>query len=503
MDNVQKKIKSLVEKEQVEGSNPGCALFLYFIFPLLSQFLLFSLLFSMVVFWVVVCVVSRVGVVVSCCALPFFGGGERGFHYLSNSILSITMSHPGDRAYLPPGDNEDNQREGRSRRSHSGGSPTKEDKKKRKLAQHRHRRHHNHHPQHHEEEHQGEGMNAQDLIERFRQILEDGDERPGTDIQKARNALEATAGNMEMAAQLYWDDYVASQAVANPPQPPPQREESKADRKVAAKDSKSPTNDDDGSSSSDDDYDPPSPGLRRSLDGDFGRAAGEDRPQHAGNNNNDQGGDEHGNHENSRRQRQHRIHRHFAADRQAPMQMDMNFEDGDEQIQRGIEQQQLQQQRQAAREAIRGQQARLEMGESVSVSDDETGCAGVWKMVGTMVARRNRLPQNELGQRVREAAAAVADKVLAHSEPTDKQRKRRKVLAELEEDETDYISDSDWLEEDASQIKDPFELLWGGTSRPVSSGGSISENPEGNVVADEDAEDQSVLGVPHTWLVSV
>ena len=410
------------------------------------------------------------------------------------------MSHPDDRAYLPPEDNEDNQREGRSRHSLTGGSRIKEDKRKRKLPQHRHRRHHHH--QHLDEQHQGEGMNAEELIEHFRQLLEDGDEQPGTDIQKARNALEATAGNMEMAAQLYWDDYVASQAVANPPQPPPQQKESKADRKVAAKGRKSPKNDED---SSDDDYDPPSPSLRRSLDGDFGRAAGEDRPQHAANNN-DQGGDEHGNHESSRRLRQSRTHRRVAANRQAPMEMGLNFDNGndaDEQIQRGIEQQQQQQQRQVVREAMRGQQARLDLGESVSVSDDETGCAGVWKMVGTMVARRSHLPPNDLGQRVREAAAAAPDKVLCHPDPWDKQRKRRKLLPDPEDDETDYISDSDWLEEDVSQVKDPFELLWGGTSKPVSSGASVSENPEGNVVADEDADEQSVSGVPHTWLVSV
>jgi hypothetical protein len=442
------------------------------------------------------------------------------------------MSNPNDRAYLPEDGHEDDEDQPRDRRSrHSGGgngngAPKGNDKRKRKLAlgsrgQHRHRRgHHHHHRQQkqlqQEEQQPQHGANAEELLEHFRQLLQDGEGRPGRDIQniqKARNALEATAGNMEMAAQLYWDDYIASQAVSNaaaPPPPPPQ-EEAEADRKVPARRNESLENDDE-----DDDDDPPSPGLRRSLDGEFGRAA--DAAQLQRGNNDDDDDDDDGDDEDDDQDvmgGQHQIHRPFAGDlpAPAPMAMDENSDDGEGEDQDVIDRRQRQ--RQILRDAILGQQARLDMGESVSVSDDETGCAGVWKIVGTMVAqldeddaaavstRRNRrLPANDVGQRVREAAAAVADKVLSQPDPSDGERKRKRLRKEEEEDDTEYISDRDWLEDDTSPVKDPFELLWGTRTSNISvpSDPSMNENAEGNVVADEDADEKSGAGVPHTWL---
>jgi len=331
------------------------------------------------------------------------------------------------------------------------------------------------------------------------------------DIQKARNALEATAGNMEMAAQLYWDDYIASQAVSNaaahPPPPPPPQQDMEADRKIPARKEES--------HNSENEDDPPSPGLRRSLDGEFGRAADEGKDDRGNNDEEDEGDEDDDDDDEDVMRGQPQVHHPFAGDRPAAMAMDDSSDDeeGGGQDQDVIDQRQRQ--RQILRDAILGQQARLDMGESVSVSDDETGCAGVWKIVGTMVAqldeddaaavttRRHRhLPANQVEQRVREAAAAVADKVLSQPDPADDKRKRRKLRQEDEEDDADYISDSDWLEDDASSVKDPFELLWGTrtASQSVPANASLNDNAEGNIVADEDGDENSGIGVPHTWL---
>ena len=208
-----------------------------------------------------------------------------------------------------------------------------------------------------------------------------------------------------------------------------------------------------------------------------------------------------------------------ADDHQANQDDDDDDEDdiGEEEEQNDMERRR--QARQMALAAIAEQQERIrDMGESVSVSDDEPSSAGVWRIVGSMAARlddedggenpvrsrrrrRHHHPQHDVGRRIREAAEAVANKVLPKKESPEPERKRR-TQEDNEDDDDDYISDSDWLEEDGASIRSPFEALWGASDREPTSSAVNENEAEGNVVADEDMEDQEQVdsGIPHTWL---
>jgi hypothetical protein len=171
-----------------------------------------------------------------------------------------------------------------------------------------------------------------------------------------------------------------------------------------------------------------------------------------------------------------------------------------------------------------------DVAESVSVSDDEAGGNGVWRIVGNVVARledasRLRRADDDVERRIREAAAAVAKKVSLKVEsntPTQRRRRRRarkrkhtaKHSMDDDDDDQDYISDSEWLhehEESGGTIQDPLEALWGKGRKPsleetenANPAPAAGENAaEGNVVADEEADEhppKNASGIPHSWL---
>lgn len=114
-------------------------------------------------------------------------------------------------------EDDDHHRKDRGARKSDSGRHNPNKKKKRKLASNARSNHHGHHRHHHY--HAAPQAEAPDpaeaaaaaLLEHFRQILQgEGQHQPEIDVQKARNALEATQGNVELAVQLYWDEYVFS-----------------------------------------------------------------------------------------------------------------------------------------------------------------------------------------------------------------------------------------------------------------------------------------------------
>ena len=370
------------------------------------------------------------------------------------------------------------------------------------------------------------------LLQHFRQLYahnnadgsnnNDNDEEiPHVDLDKARNVLEATAGNVPMAVQLYWDDHFATAAAqASAVKKILQQEEKQQQHAESALD-----NNGVGGGDDDDDDGMPHRRVRRSLDRDFGRAA--DQPEEDEDDDDDdmededEGEDEEDDDENA-----------------------VAARDQNERQQNQHQQQNQNQEQQLIVDALAGQQARrllrVEMGESVSVSDDEGGGAGagVWGIVGRMVGQledeeasppippppRRRLTHpsqnsnnnNNVVRRIQEAAIAVTKKVIPRRPPVEEEtteKKRKPPLETQDEDADDYISDSDWLEDEAASTLPAFDFLWGkgeptSTSSASSASSAVNENGggggggEGNVIADEDAEEESSSGsgIPHTWL---
>jgi hypothetical protein len=349
-------------------------------------------------------------------------------------------------------------------------------------SHHRHRRHH-----------QGESSSSKPSaaaaighpeapeIEHFRAILSGDGDHPEMESKKATILLEATAGNIQLAAQLFWDDHFASQAASSlaAVDPSSQNHADKPDKKLpAARNAHHESADSDDENDDEDTHSHTSgngrhrhPKIRRSLDKDFGRAA-EDKEE------------------------------------------EPEFELEEEMEEAGDENQQ----NQRMADAIADQQVRLQdMVGSVSVSDDEAGGGVAWSIAskGPTKSRKNNRRQKDDGleRRIREAAAAVAKKVSPKFEfDDDEERRKKRKRTEDEIEDDDYISDSDWLEEERNTIKDPFQALWGkgtwgkGTSAESSSSSVTADNEnagEGNLVADEDTEEQkddTTLGISRTWL---
>eukprot|EP00980_Cylindrotheca_fusiformis_P014780 scaffold4026_cov117-Cylindrotheca_fusiformis.AAC.15 len=316
------------------------------------------------------------------------------------------------------------------------------------------------------------------LVEQYRAILEARSENGNLEeYNKAHNVLVAAAGNVMMAAQLYWDDYFASQAGAALME---------QDYKLPARHSDERSSDDE----EDDDVDDhdiqdgyarlPHRRVRRSLDRAFGLAANDSAP---GNGDNDD---------------------------------DENMSDLLPEVDAALE---------PDRHNINGNNNNNNnmVPGSVSVSDDEGASSGVWKLVDIVVARledgsRRRRANDDMERRIREAAAAVARKVSPKIESDGRRRKpASRHAAATEEEDIDYLSDSDWLQDDKEEggaIDDPLESLWGKGSKPEGDTANANpppppppqpeDNAEGNVVADEETEDRPELneasGIPQTWL---
>jgi hypothetical protein len=335
------------------------------------------------------------------------------------------------------------------------------------------------------------------LMQHFRHCYSHtgGEEIPNVDLEKARNVLEATAGNVPMAVQLYWDDHFATAAA----QASALKKQLEQEQEQYKEENHAESDDNNGDEEDEDDGMPHRP-VRRSLDRDFGLAAEQPEGEDDGEDDDDMEDEDEGDEE----------------------------EDDDENAVAARDQQHnpQNQEQQLIVDALAGQQARrllrVEMGESVSVSDDEAG-AGVWGTVGIMVGqleeeetsppippRRRLNPINNVVRRIQGTAVAVTKKVLPRppvEEGTEK--KRRPLEPQDEDDDDDYISDSDWLEDEAASALPAFDFLWGrgeptSTSSASSASSAANENGgvEGNVIADEDAEEESSSGsgIPHTWL---
>ena len=324
--------------------------------------------------------------------------------------------------------------------------------------------------------------------------MDNDDAHDSIDLEKARNVLDAAAGNVQLAAQLYLDDYIAT-ATANAEHKAP------SPRKSGSTDGRGESEDlGDGNYSGgeeyDDDEESPHRNIRRSLDREFGRALDQpeeedDEDEDDDDANMDEDGDDDDdddvtNQRERRRHNHHPGHRHPHGEIERPQRRN-----------------------------------RADMGGSVSVSDDETGGGGAWRIVGSMVAqldedesspnqRDGRVkPPQGVNQRIRDAATAAASEVLKDDvkEADSKRSRPGQVGNGSDADEDDYISDSDWLEDDtAGSLRPALDLLWGGRSGqpPPSAAGGNGNVAESNVIADDDDADEdeqeSVSGIPHTWL---
>ncbi|KAL3941782.1 MAG: hypothetical protein SGBAC_003928 [Bacillariaceae sp.] len=361
------------------------------------------------------------------------------------------------------------------------------------------------------------GDQEDNLVEQYRAIL-DGDNVDAEERNKAQNVFVAAAGNLPMAAQLYWDDYFATQAAASGPaaanalpQPPPKNDAINMDQ-----DSSSTDDDDDDFSREGAGRRHPHRKIRRSLDGAF-RAANRDDASSSNNSNN--GGDNDG--------------APVDAVARPPVR---NAPDGDDD-QEGMQE-----------DRVENNNDNNVAG-SVSVSDDESGGnQGVWRLAGKRQdsSSRRRRGTRDMERRIREAAAAVAQKV---SPKIESPPQRRRKVNEANKEPKFLIPDSDWLqdhEQDGAAVRDPLLILWGkGTPaaknsendededggqepqedeevHPVENNveGDDADPPpaEGNVVADEEMDDDqpeqerervqeanvrpsnTLTGIPHTWL---
>jgi hypothetical protein len=228
------------------------------------------------------------------------------------------------------------------------------------------------------------------------------------DLEKCGNILEATAGDVNLAAQLYWDDFLATWRGAGARQPAAalQLEPRQQEDELRA--------DSEGHLAASGEID--STRVRRRLEREFEHQA-ENRL-----NNEEEGEEENlGDHPDAGAARRFILARETARRREGIQARDQeqNIDDGDANI---------------AGLVVRAAEAFLAAREeaSVSVSDDESG--GVWRMMGGDAARLDK-----------RGISVSSD----HS-PTPK-RKRRKtdenidLKANRNTDDDAYLSDNDWL----------------------------------------------------------
>jgi len=316
------------------------------------------------------------------------------------------------------------------------------------------------------------------LVDHLRDIAREAGFDPETAIDwgKARNVLEATAGDLDLAAQLYWDDFLATRA-AEAQQQQRHDEEPVVDdlpqqhgpQMIAA---------------------PPPPennsrrrNVRRRLEEAFDQQVDTEAEE--------PNVDElllpavRRREEDPEAQVNGGVARMIAQAREAARRLEERVQDNE------ADDRQEQVAAMAARAAEAFLAARGEQGsELVSVSDDEAG--GVWKVVGGLAAKlddKDLLPKGD-----------------GDGSPARKRRKISEHPNDAEDDDA-YLSDNDWLWESLvtrSSIPTcpPIDLLWG-----LSPTGNAANNEEGesasNVIADDDGEDEVTSdksGIPRTWL---
>lgn len=326
------------------------------------------------------------------------------------------------------------------------------------------------------------------LVDQIRLLAEDAGDDIDIDRDRLEIVLEAAGHNVDLAAGLYFDDYLATRAAAlaagqgggeQDDEDDDEEEEEDAiqhaepeelaggGRVVEGDPRAAPEPHQPMILLDEDDHD-----VARRLEADFERA------------------------EQQAQQRQQpppppdddgRLARVIARAREAVRRLG-------EQVQQNAEDDQVR--AMAARAAEVFLAAGGDQNESVSVSDDES--SEMWKVVGGM-------------------AAQLEQKKDPASSPKRKKRKtndyEQPVQEKLQEEEDDdaYLSDSDWLLEPVDLARNgvplspPTDFLWGlpvKAAAVVAAGDDASAGAGSNVIADDDGDvdDTCRTGIPRTWL---
>ena len=314
------------------------------------------------------------------------------------------------------------------------------------------------------------------LLEQLRQLAASEGFAPDDviDLEKSRNVLEATAGDVAMATELYWDDFLSQleRQRQHGPNHPDNNDEQQQEEEEAAPPQPQPVIEPVGEESYRRNQ------LRRRLEHEFNREAQADQQQ----------------------QQAEEAPRMVA--QQARREVARRLEERNSRVRRRRRRREPEEEEQlnnednanvaglAARAAQAFLAARGEPEESASVSDDEAG--GVWKMVGGIAAR---LDQEGLFD------SSVTSSSLTNS-PKRKRRKKldkdETIINKRDQDEMErdgYLSDHDWLWESLSPQTNiprcaPFDLLWrlppslpSGNSNAAADNASLARRNEQDVAA--------------------
>ena len=298
------------------------------------------------------------------------------------------------------------------------------------------------------------------------------------DLEKSRTILQVTQGDVATAVQLYWDDFLATHG-AGAPQNDREEEEPMMEEP------------------------PPRPRVRRRLEREFNREAENDEEPDENDDDDDDDDDDDGvdavpgaGVARILAQARETVRR-LEGGRAARQQQREEEEDGENVA--GLAA--------AARaaEAILAARREQEGNESVSVSDDESG--GVWRMVAAGL-------QNE--KRPRSRGEGIASPKRKRRKTDDHGSTKKKKNGENMETDG-YLSDNDWVWESfvsrtSIPLCTPFDFLWGvpppaaeNSNRDAApgDGGEVQpEGIEGNVIADDDGDDESTgdrSGIPRAW----
>lgn len=339
--------------------------------------------------------------------------------------------------------------------------------------------------EHEEEEHDDELLDA--LLVRIHSLMADDHPQDAPlDVERARRLLEASSGDVDLAASLYWEDYFAS-VISNKNDDSDSQNASRR-RRAGQEDS--------------------SRRIRRRTSSRNRQAESQNHP--AANNDDDPvpapralfRGDPEG---------------HPPQRRDAEMQIE-DGADNDPQVEEG-------QAPQVDVNRPNNARARQREAESVSVSDDEAESGPIMNIIGRVVNRR-ALGTRRVSEQVDSTEVGTSDKAVKTDESDD-------------EGEEAYLSESDWIlqEDHPAHLQPPLSVLWGGPSppqQPPAVNAASSQSPsdpqeqprpfgnEGedevedrprpeNIVAEDDGEDEESEGpndeggqsprpiIPPTW----
>jgi hypothetical protein len=406
------------------------------------------------------------------------------------------------------------------------------------------------------QDHDNNNQGNNDILEAFCGMLAQGapEDFPGEparrpppiDMQKAANVLEAAAGNLALAVNLYWDDFFASANHHHDQNDPPAaaaaaaaalqedaHQKKAASKKPKARKKKSKV------------YNPYA-----------GRKSLQDSDESEDHDDNEEEEDRKPSARSGRHSREERRAEESSRSRRLRRSLDPDFQAADPEEEDNAEGQDAFEDGMANAEDAAPESAGEEEADdgnnqapdpdgavvmnvannpngdgSISVSDDEAPGRFARVRFGSTIRSNAGRQAHPLvvERRIREAAAAISKKVLNHEESPDAPRQRDRDNANdddlsLNENPDDYISDSDWLE---TQKNSALGLLWGnngalalstgggnnsgGTNRAPAGNGNNNNDAPGlaNAIDLEEDENESVdagemetegEGIPYTWL---